>query len=141
MRDFDSNKAERAETPRPGGPGRVGLTGIVALIAAGCSGDITTVTDKTPMEPLPVYAEWWSATETCSQRSADMSRISWFTASSIQSRESLGWGLWREPHEIVILRGFEEDEKTVRHEMLHDLLNGDPAHEDDSWAACDLIFT
>jgi hypothetical protein len=27
-------------------------------------------------------------------------------------------------HDIVILRGYEEHEPTVRHEMLHDLLEG-----------------
>ena len=96
--------------------------------------------DKRPGEPLPVYAEWWAATVACSGRTGDMSRIVWFTAYTIRSGENLGRGLWREPHEIVIVRHYVDDERTVRHEMLHDLLNGDPGHTGKAWATCDLIF-
>jgi hypothetical protein len=41
----------------------------------------------------------------------------------------------------VILRGYEEHEPTVRHEMLHDLLEGDALHEEPAWILCELIDT
>lgn len=91
------------------------------------------------MEPLAIYAQWWVATEACSSRSGEFTDITWFSALTISSSELLAFGLWRAPHEIVIVRGYEEDEFIVRHEMLHDLLRGDPGHEDASWHTCELI--
>ncbi len=49
-------------------------------------------------------------------------------------------GRWSEPHEVIVVRGYEDHEKTVRHEMLYDLLAGDPTHADEIWSACDLLL-
>jgi hypothetical protein len=111
------------------------ITGLV-----GCGGYTTTINDRRAFEPLPMYAEWWVATERCSTWTAPLARIEWFTASSITAQGGIiARGSWRAPHEIVIVRGYESDEITVRHEMLHDLLDGDPEHASATWATCDLI--
>ena len=42
--------------------------------------------------------------------------------------------------DIIIVRGYEDNSKVVRHEMLHDLLRGDASHTDARWASCELVF-
>jgi hypothetical protein len=111
---------------------------VAGLAAASCSGFATSVSSKREMEPLAIYAQWWVATEACSGRTGEFADITWFSAAAISSNESFAVGLWRPPHEIVIVRGYEEDERTVRHEMLHDLIGGDPGHDDSAWLACEL---
>jgi len=115
------------------------LTALLLATLSGCGGYTTTVKDKQPFDPLPVYAEWWVQTEACSARSGDFSRISWYTASTIVGDGAIGRGSWSAPHDIIIVRGFEDDPLTVQHEMLHDLLNGDSKHESRLWTTCDLI--
>ena len=48
-------------------------------------------------------------------------------------------GVWTPPHQITLVRGYEDNEITVRHEMLHDLLEGDSEHRSPLWTECDLI--
>ena len=116
------------------------LSTLLGSLAAGSCGAYTvSFENKDPFAPLPVYEEWWAATETCSGRSGDLLAIDWYTAASITSDNLIARGLWSPPHEIVIVRGYEEDELTVRHEMLHDLLGGDSEHESALWEVCELI--
>jgi len=105
----------------------------------GCSGYTLSVANKEPFQPLPIYAEWWSATESCSGRTGDLLEIDWYTASSITSDALIARGVWTPPHEITLVRGYEENEITVRHEMLHDLLGGDSDHTAQEWNSCGLI--
>ena len=97
------------------------------------------MTNREPLEPLPVYTEWWAENESCSGRTADMGRIAWYTATSIVGDEIVARGVWTPPHEIILVRGYEDEEITVRHEMLHDLLDGDPEHTSPLWTSCGLI--
>jgi hypothetical protein len=115
------------------------LLALQTAALAACGGYTTTVTDRQPFEPLPVYAEWWVATEACSGRSGDFARITWYTASSITGDQAIARGAWSPPHDIIIVRSYQDDELTVRHEMLHDLLDGDSNHESPLWETCDLI--
>lgn len=109
-----------------------------AVLAAGCGEFATELSNRLPLEPLPIYAEWWAETEACSGRTGDLGAISWYTATGITSNGALASGLWRPPHDIILLLGREDDDFVVRHEMLHDLLAGDSAHESTAWATCDL---
>lgn len=108
-------------------------------ILTACEGYSLSVANREPMQPLPVYAEWWSATQTCSSLTADLERIEWFTATSIVGDDAVARGVWTPPHRIILVKGFEESETTVRHEMLHDLLDGDPDHTSPHWTSCALI--
>ena len=50
-------------------------------------------------------------------------------------------GRWSQPHRIYVLEGYELDEPTVKHEMLHDILSyiGDYTHDDSlAFRVCDL---
>lgn len=117
---------------------RGALAAVLTATAAACGAFTTEISNRLPFEPPEVYAEWWSETESCSGNAGDLSRISWYTATGITSDGALASGLWRPPHEIVLLLGREDDELVVRHEMLHDLLAGDSEHGSPAWAACDL---
>lgn len=117
----------------------VGMVCVVATLA-GCKGFATEIVNRQPLSPLPAYEEWWAATESCSGRTGELGMISWFTAVGITSDEVLAFGLWRPPHEIVIVKGYEDNETIVRHEMLHDLLDGDSDHTSVYWESCKLIL-
>lgn len=110
------------------------------LAACGSLGFEAGVDDRAPFDPPPVYATWWDATRTCSGIDGAFGRITWFLASGITGDGLVARARWSPPHEIVIVRGYETDERTVRHEMLHDLLTGDRGHASPSWDGCDLRF-
>jgi hypothetical protein len=112
---------------------------LVAFLAAGCEGYSVSVTNKEPLEPLPIYEAWWGATEACSGMEGDLHAITWFTALTIRGNDITARGLWTPPHQIILVIGYEDDEITVRHEMLHDLLGGDGDHESPLWERCSLI--
>lgn len=92
-----------------------------------------------PYDALPQYTEFWAATSACSGRSGDLGLIRWFRAVSIVSQGQIVRGLWQPPHRITVWTGLEDDAGTVRHEMLHDLLGGDPDHNRRGWADCGLL--
>lgn len=117
------------------------LLGVCALLGA-C--DVFTsfegeIVGQAPFNPPAGYTEWWTATETCSGRTGDLAAIEWSLATSITRNGRPGRGAWVAPHDIIIVRGFQADEVTVRHEMLHDLLSGDPDHTSPHWNTCQLI--
>lgn len=114
---------------------------VIALACAACTdlGFVAEIRDREAFDPPTSYRAWWAATETCSGRSGRVERIEWFLATSIVSNGALAFGAWTPPHQIVIVSGFENDETIVRHEMLHDLLDGDSEHRARAWTTCDLI--
>lgn len=132
----------RAPSLRPGC--RRGYRAIVgclgsAVVLTSC--ELPSALSKVGVEPydaLPEYEGFWATTEVCSERSGDLGLIRWFRATSISAGLGRSQGLWEPPHDITVLRGLEEDERTVRHEMLHDLLRGDPDHVSSSWQVCGL---
>ena len=120
---------------------RAATVGAAALLAAcGSLGFDAGVENREPFDPPPVYATWWDATRSCSGIDGAFGRITWFLASGITGDGLVARARWSPPHEIVVVRGYETDERTVRHEMLHDLLAGDRGHGSPSWDGCDLRF-
>ncbi len=110
-------------------------------LCVACGDSFTaTIEDRRPFDPLPTYADWWGRTEECSGRSGDLPRIEWYLASSIVADGKLARARWSPPHDIVVVQGNQTEERLIRHEMLHDLLGGDPGHEGEVWDVCDLRF-
>lgn len=68
----------------------------------------------------------------------DLAAIEWILTRAIQVDGVIAFGLWSPPHQIFVVRGFQDNEFTVRHEMLHDLLRGDPDHASPAWETCGL---
>ena len=118
-----------------------GLAAAVTLagaIAAGCE-SATDPAEAFPgliteeFDPPPVYATWWAETKECSGRSRGFGRLRFFAVLApldegganfprgVEDARSCS-GFWQKPHDIVIAPAFFENERLLKHEMLHDLL-------------------
>lgn len=82
-----------------------------------------------PLDPPPVYREWWTKNQACSGLQGDFDRLRFsvvpgrsFSCSSGQCA-----GHWRKDHHIFLAADWVMDEMVVRHEMLHDMI-GLPGH-------------
>ncbi len=98
----------------------------------------TSITDPpldpraVPLQPLPVYARWWSMVESCSGLQGSMSDVSWYQVPGTQTLDLAGdevSGYWTQHSNSIVLAG----EATlagvvVRHEMLHALLRNVKGH-------------
>jgi len=115
------------------------LIGVTLCVSCGDS-FTATIEDRRTFAPLPAYADWWELTEECSGHTGALPRIDWYLASSIVADGKLARARWSPPHDIVVVQGNETEERLIRHEMLHDLLGGDPGHEGEVWDVCDLRF-
>ncbi|HYC34070.1 MAG TPA: hypothetical protein VEB59_17390 [Gemmatimonadales bacterium] len=93
------------------------------LLLTGCGFDI--VGDQ-PMDAPEIYREWWAKTEACSGLSGDYDRVEWqvVAGDSFDCKSGQCVGHWQPSHQIWIAEPYVNNEMVVRHEMLHDLLNG-----------------
>lgn len=125
----------------PAGRRGVGIAALLVTVAA-CGDPLieARIENRRPFVPPATYAALYRAVEACSGRTGDFTRIRWFLASSIEADGRPARARWSPPHDIVIVAGYETDDRTVSHEMLHDLLDGDPDHRHRAWDACDLRF-
>jgi hypothetical protein len=84
-----------------------------------------------PLDPPPIYREWFAKTEACSGRIGDFDRLRWSVIEGHSFPCSSGEcaGHWRTNHHIFLAGDWVMDEMVVRHEMLHDLL-GRTGHPD-----------
>ncbi|MEQ9569466.1 MAG: hypothetical protein RLN75_04695, partial [Longimicrobiales bacterium] len=98
------------------------------------------IDNRRPFTPPASYVELHRAVQACSGRTGSFERIRWYLASSILADGRAARARWSPPHDIVIVAGYETDDRTVSHEVLHDLLDGDPDHRAPAWDACDLRF-
>jgi hypothetical protein len=109
---------------------------MLGVAAVGC--EVPTAPRGAVLTPPTVFAQWWLEVEQCSGVTGDQSRISWYVVPCETGEagfkcdvtpEGLCAGEWRAPHEIQLAGpnrffqvGYVDDEWTVKHEMLHDLL-------------------
>ena len=98
------------------------------LALAGCGFDPE---GDMPLDPPPIYREWFAKTEACSGRTGDFDRLRWSVIEGHSFPCSSGEcaGHWRTIHHIFLAGDWVMDEMVVRHEMLHDLL-GRTGHPD-----------
>ena len=78
------------------------------------------------------YALWWRVTQACSGRTGDLGAVTWYY---MRNTRTLSWQGQRvdaywigDPDRVVIADSMRNDGPTIRHEMLHVLLqrNGHP---------------
>jgi len=90
--------------------------------------DINLPPDAQLVPPLPDYAQWYAEVEACTGVTGDFASVRWFAVPHEQWWDPI-WeqyttGTWREPHDIYIADGRRETQSLVRHEMVHDVLQG-----------------
>jgi hypothetical protein len=119
---------------------------LFVLLLSGCLlPTLPTGPPQTFYAPPAVYNLWWQQTCECAGVYGNVNRISWtrmedeqdggFLCSRVTQYPGYCYGVWIEPHTILLSRSQVENEVTVRHEMLHDLLPG-VAHTDPRFYAC-----
>jgi len=99
----------------------VGATGLLAALT-GCGFDPV---GDVPLDPPPIYREWFAKTEACSGRIGNFDRLRWSVIEGHSFSCSSGEcaGHWRTNHHIFLAGDWVLDEMVVRHEMLHDILD------------------
>ena len=109
------------------------LSGILSLVLA-CE---TTTAPDVPATAVPFaaparYALWWRLTQACSGITGDFASVSWYVVPNSRTLSYQGQRVdayWiGNPDRIVLADSLRSDGPTVRHEMLHVLLqrNGHP---------------
>jgi hypothetical protein len=78
-----------------------------------------------PLDPPPIYREWFAKTEACSGLTGNFDRLRWSVVEGHSFPCSSGEcaGHWRTSHHIFLAGDWVMDEMVVRHEMLHDILD------------------
>ncbi len=106
---------------------RIWAAGLLAAVT-GCGFDPE---GDLPLDPPPIYREWFAKTEACSGRTGDFDRLRWsvIEGHSFPCTSGDCAGHWRNNHHIFLASDWVMDEMVVRHEMLHDLL-GRTGHPD-----------
>lgn len=112
------------------------LNVLLTILATGCDG----VTEPefparaSAFVPPPVFAVWWKVVEQCAGRTGRFEDVSWFTVRNrgdvtIDNRPVDGaW--FSSGNRIVLVSALASDDRLVRHEMLHALLQtGDHPRE------------
>ncbi len=111
---------------------RILLSALVLLM--GCeaiTNPLSVPPDGVTFGPPPIYQTWWRETEACSGITADFHRVRWFTAPlvTVNGTRVAAYTNWKH-HAIsmdaklafVADTGYVPAIMSIRHEMLHDLI-------------------
>jgi hypothetical protein len=112
---------------------------LALLLLAGCFDAIQAPRDVTWFAPPAYYADLWRADLECAGATGDMGRLTFYAVpgeSFTSSRGERVWGEWISPHTIYVAAVRAHSGYLIRHEMLHDILNGDPDHSSPLWQKC-----
>jgi len=114
--------------------------------ATACTGLLDTEPPLPPdaalTSPLEEYAAWYAQVEECAGVGGDFGAVRWFEVPAERwwdpYWEQYAIGTWRAPHDIYISFAHLSNESVVKHEMVHDLLQGGAA-EDPRFEECSGI--
>lgn len=121
---------------------RAPLALLLALLLPACFDAIQAPIGATWFEAPAIYHIWWAADLACTRTRSDYPMVIWFYSvpSDYRGFESsdgrMAMGEWIPPHSVYLADSQLKTERTVRHEMLHDLLGGDPNHQSAAWDRC-----
>lgn len=105
--------------------------------ATACSDAVAVDRGKVQIDPPAVYRVWWSDVEDCSEIQGDFGGVRWFAVYGFAAGNGI-LGQWNERREITVRSDVWLDPEVVRHEVLHDLLRGDPLHRRTEWTVCGI---
>ena len=111
---------------------------MLVLLGAACSAPASPVEEiRWPIDPPTLYQDFWGDVQKCSGLVAPFTRIRWF-GTRIFPENSFILGQWNDRHEITLRSDSWTEPGVVKHEILHDLLDGDPTHDEIAWTLCSL---
>ncbi len=110
------------------------VVGILVPVLA-CESPLSEAVGLVPLQPPPVYERFWAETESCSSLAGDLAEVRWFVARDVVVGSDI-LGRRTGDSEIILRADLWLDGPVVRHEMLHQLLRGDGAHENPAWNDC-----
>ena len=104
---------------------RLATLSVVVCDLAACSLTAPLPANAERFAPPAVYARWWAMTEGCSGRTGDLTAVQWYrvpgTVVWLSGQPEAGY--WESHRNRIVLAEEELDNGvTVRHEMLHALL-------------------
>jgi hypothetical protein len=118
-----------------------------ALAATACYSiigpELTLPPDAVRTDPSVEYAAWYAETELCTGVTGSFAAVRWFAVPHERwwdpVHEQYAIGTWRAPHDIYVSQHHRDSESLVKHEIVHDLLEGgltyDPRFENCSGIA------
>src|SRR5690606_8254620 len=107
---------------------RTAVTAVGLFLLGSCAGPTSPEIPPgaVPLDPLPVYAEWWKEVQDRSGIWRDVGHVRWFLVPGglfwSERDLALSSGRWIPDGRIFIAEGWEGDPRTVKHEMLHEIL-------------------
>jgi len=98
------------------------------LLLLGCADPLGWLEATHPerFEPPPEYVTYWRSVEDCVGKTGNFDRLRFYVSDSLPCPD-YRWGCrgyWVEPHDIYLVRSVSMQSPIVRHEMIHDLLQG-----------------
>jgi len=107
------------------------------LAAAGCGSIIgpeyTRPPDAVRMDPPQSYATWYAEAEACARVDGNFEAVRWFEVPGERwwdpLRQQYAIATWRRPHDIYITTANLDEENVVKHEVIHDLLQGGATYD------------
>ncbi len=114
-------------------------TGLPAVVLAswlGCTDTLTVEDVREPFDPPATFQLWWQLTFECALiPQPDMDGVSWFATPECPGQPHV-LGQWNARREITLLNAVRFNQDVVRHEMLHDFLDGDGNPTSPAWDKC-----
>lgn len=103
----------------------------------GCAEPVAPDLGRVEIEPPTFFRTLYEGVESCAGAPGDFDRVRWFVVYEFGASPTI-FGQWNQRREISLRSDVWLDSDVVRHEILHDLLNGDGAHARDEWEACEI---
>lgn len=111
---------------------------ILAPVGASCSDALPVDDFRMPVEePPPLYRSLWADVEACSGLTAPFEAVDWYLTPAFPEDGAI-LGQWNDRGEIILRWDTRFSRVVVKHEILHELLEGDREHRSPAWRACDL---
>lgn len=116
---------------------RAAATILLPLLSLACDAGVAPDVGRVQIDPPSLYRTLWDGVESCSGLIGPFARVRWFIVYEFGSSSTI-FGQWNQRREITLRSDVWLDSDVIRHEILHDLLNGDGGHTRDEWDACDI---
>ena len=111
---------------------------LVLFVLVGCTFYFAAPEDATRFEPPAIYREWYDLTAACVGIAGRFEDLEWYVLAeawlSGDGSRTID-GQWFKPHSVYVSVTHQYDQRLIRGEMIHDLIQGGGDHPP-IFAAC-----